>query len=283
MFRRVKNLISRELIYLTSTKRLSRFVGTLADLKLPKPVLAKAIDLYIKAYKVDIASFEIPKNGFVTFNDFFTRVIKNGARSVNQEPDVVVAPCDGKIVTMGRIEKGLVLQAKGKYYSLGALLGDHSLGQSLEGGYFITIYLSPKDYHRVHFPCDCEVRRLIYRPGRLFTVSQKAVEMIENLFPTNERLTTVMETAFGTVVLCMVGASCVGRIRTSYAPISTETLRGESDLTFNPAISKKKGEELGVFLLGSTVVLAVGSSTLDLLCPSEGSPVMMGSPVFRMH
>jgi phosphatidylserine decarboxylase len=283
MFRGFKNLISKKVIYLTSSKRLSRFVGTIADLKPPKFVTKTAIRVYARAFKVDMNAFEEPEGGFVTFNDFFTRPLKQGIRSVARGSDIVVAPCDGKVITVGRIEKGMLLQAKGKCYSFASLLGDASLAGSLEGGQFITIYLSPSDYHRVHFPCDCQVSRLIYRPGRLFTVCPRAVEMIENLFPSNERLTTVMDTAFGTMVLCMIGASCVGRIRTSYTPISTETLRAESDLTFNPPISRKKGDELGTFLIGSTVVLAAGSSNLDLLSPSEGSPITMGIPVFRMR
>lgn len=283
MFRGLKDIVITKSMWLTSSKQLSRFVGTIADLKLPKFLLATAIRLYVKAYKVDMGSFETPENGFATFNEFFTRLLKKGARTVNQEPDVVVSPCDGRVVTVGRIENGMLLQAKGKYYSLDSLLGDERLAMSLEGGTFLTVYLSPRDYHRVHFPCDCEVTRLIYRTGKLFTVSPQAIDRVENLFPTNERLTTVMNTPFGTMALCMIGASCVGRITTSYAPISTERLATDSELTFNPPIPKKKGEELGTFFLGSTVVLALGSDYLELLCPPEGSPITMGSPIFRMR
>jgi len=265
----------------SSGNRLSRNMGRLSQVRFPPLVMSSLIRTYCAAYKVRMDEVDVPREGFSTFNDFFTRRLKDGARKVDPDPDVLVSPCDGRVIASGTVKRGLAIQAKGMSYPLAELLGDEALCERFEGGPFITIYLSPRDYHRVHFPCDAEVERCVYLPGRLYTVAPRAAGLVDRLLCRNERIDTVMRTRFGTVAAVMVGATGVGRMSVAYCDVVSNRGNLSGVTPFNPALPVRKGDDLGVFNIGSTVVLALEPGEWKPLHPRVGEPVMMGAALLK--
>ena len=193
---------------------------------------------------------------YPTFNEFFTRPLKAGVRPIANAD--LVCPVDGAISQFGRIERDQIFQAKGHSYSTTALVGgDSKLAKQFESGYFATIYLSPRDYHRIHMPCDGRLLRMIYVPGDLFSVNPATARGVPGLFARNERVVCVFEGPHGPFVLTLVGATIVGSMGTVWhgvvnPPRSREVREWRYD---GQQIVLRKGEEMGRFLLGSTVVM----------------------------
>lgn len=217
------------------------------------------IKLFAKKYNVDMSEAAKPNfSDYANFNEFFIRKLKDDARKINQNPTALCLPADGKISQLGHIDQDLMLQAKGHYFSLRDLLaGDDELTETFKNGEFATTYLSPRDYHRVHMPCDATLRKMIYVPGDLFSVNPFLAEHVPNLFARNERVICVFETEFGTMVQILVGATVTASISTLWAgvvnpprgnEVKTWTYSGES------AVRLTKGQEMGAFQLGSTVI-----------------------------
>lgn len=236
---------------------LSYFVGILADIKWPKFILSLAIELFVKIFNVDISESKAKIPEFNTFNEFFTRRLKESARSINQSKNVIVSPVDGKILSKGTIFKGTLVQAKGMRYTIHDLLKDDKLAYDFLDGQYIVFYLAPKNYHRIHSPADIGVKELAYIPGQLFPVNSFGFENIENLFPVNERLTTIAHSkTFGKMAIVKIGATVVGRIKASY-----DNLLGFNEFSksfrkkYEKSVSIKKGQELGMFEMGSAVIL----------------------------
>ncbi|MEP6588159.1 MAG: archaetidylserine decarboxylase, partial [Polaromonas sp.] len=197
---------------------------------------------------------------YATFNDFFTRALKPGARPLADAD--LVCPVDGAISQFGAIEHDQIFQAKGHNYSTTALVGgDAALAAHYQNGHFATIYLSPKDYHRIHMPCDGRLSRMIYVPGELFSVNPVTARGVPGLFARNERVVCVFESARGPFVLALVGATIVGSMATVWHGVVNPP-RGKVVREWRypaspgqPEVFLKQGEEMGRFLLGSTVVL----------------------------
>lgn len=211
-------------------------------------------------FKVDIseaASAELAD--YPSFNAFFTRRLRDGIRPVAAGDRVVVSPVDGAISQLGAISGGSIIQAKGRDYSVSELLGgDNKLAARLEGGQFATIYLSPRDYHRIHMPLTGRLTSMRYVPGKLFSVNPRTARAVPRLFARNERVVTVFDTEFGPLVQVLVGAIFVGSMETVWAgQITPPYGRLLRDWTYigNDAIKLNKGEEMGRFNMGSTVVL----------------------------
>lgn len=217
------------------------------------------IKLFAKKYNVDMT--EAAKSNFkdyASFNEFFIRPLKEDARPINQDSNVLCLPADGRISECGHIDNDLLLQAKGHYFSLNDLLAqDAELVEQFKQGEFATIYLSPRDYHRVHMPCDGTLRKMIYVPGDLFSVNPFLAEHVPNLFARNERVICVFDTAFGKMVQILVGATVTASMSTVWAgvinpprpeQVTTWTYDGDN------AIQLQKGQEMGAFQLGSTVI-----------------------------
>jgi phosphatidylserine decarboxylase len=219
---------------------------------------------FIKRYSVNmLEAAESNIESYTSFNDFFTRSLKEGARP--QARATWVCPVDGAISQFGAIKKDQIFQAKGHQYSTRALVGgDATLAQQFDNGSFATLYLSPRDYHRIHMPCDGELRQMIYVPGALFSVNPATARGVPGLFARNERVVCVFETPHGAFVLTLVGATIVGSMATVWhgivnPPRPTEVKRWD----YEPgAVSLKKGDEMGRFLLGSTVVMLFPASAL---------------------
>lgn len=217
------------------------------------------IRLFAKKYQINMQEAAKPNfDDYESFNQFFIRQLTENARPINQNPQALCLPADGKISQIGKIDNNLLLQAKGHYFTLKDLLaGDDALAQSFEQGDFVITYLSPRDYHRVHMPCDATLRKMIYVPGDLFSVNPFLNTHIPHLFARNERVICVFDTKIGPMVQILVGATITASISTCWAGIvnpprinqvKTWHYEGES------AIQLYKGQEMGAFQLGSTVI-----------------------------
>ena len=212
---------------------------------------------FIGRYGVNMAEAQQPDPAaYQTFNEFFTRPLKQGARSLSAS--TWVSPVDGAISQLGPIRKDQVFQAKGHSYSTTALVGgDAALAKQFEDGHFATLYLSPKDYHRIHMPCDGRLLRMIHVPGELFSVNPATARGVPGLFARNERVVCLFETPHGPMVLTLVGATIVGSMATTWHGVVNPPRPGQiRDWRYDDqAISFRQGDEMGRFLLGSTVVM----------------------------
>ncbi|HLD16672.1 MAG TPA: archaetidylserine decarboxylase [Coxiellaceae bacterium] len=217
------------------------------------------ISAFVRYYQVntdDILNYS-PAH-FRTFNAFFTRTLKPNARSLNSDPHAVISPVDGAVVESGIMEKGQLIQAKGHDYSLTALMaGNSALIEAFDHGAYLTAYLAPKDYHRVHMPLKGRLIHRMYVPGTLFSVNTRAVSNIPNLFARNERVICVFETESGLMSVILVGAMIVGSIQTIWTQSRIPNhAKGIHQWDFeNQTIVLEKGAELGHFEMGSTVVV----------------------------
>ncbi|WP_162541398.1 archaetidylserine decarboxylase [Aggregatibacter actinomycetemcomitans] len=217
------------------------------------------IKLFAKKYNVDMS--EAKKENFSdyeSFNQFFIRELKDGARKINENPTALCLPADGRVSQIGHIDDELLLQAKGHFFSLSDLLaGDEELVNTFKNGEFATIYLSPRDYHRVHMPCDATLRKMIYVPGALFSVNPFLAEHVPNLFARNERVICLFDTEFGPMVQILVGATITASMSTVWAGVINPPRADEVKVwTYQEenAVKLTKGQEMGAFQLGSTII-----------------------------
>jgi len=250
--------------YLLPKQALTVFAGKVAGAQ-GGASTARLIKWFVGRYKVNMAEAANPDiHSYPTFNEFFTRALRSDVRPLAQTE--FVCPVDGAISQFGAIEKDQLFQAKGHTYSTTALVGgDRELAAQYQDGSFATIYLSPKDYHRIHMPCDGRLTRMIYVPGDLFSVNPVTARGVPGLFARNERVVCVFETSHGPLVLALVGATIVGSMATVWhgvvnPPRSREVRVWEYD---KQEVLLKKGDEMGRFLLGSTVVMLFPKNTLQ--------------------
>jgi len=221
------------------------------------PVTTILIRRFIRKFGVNMGEAQSPEpTSYATFNEFFTRALKPEARPL---ADVAfICPVDGAISQFGAIERDQIFQAKGHHYSSAALVGgDAALGAQFQDGSFATLYLSPRDYHRIHMPCDGLLLRMIYVPGELFSVNPVTARGVPGLFARNERVVCVFETAHGPMVLVLVGATVVGSMATVWHGLVNppRTRRVREWHYADQTVHLKQGQEMGRFLLGSTVVM----------------------------
>ena len=211
---------------------------------------------FLKLYPIDMTdAVQSDPLSFASFNEFFTRALKPGARSIAADPRAIACPVDGAISEAGKIDGKRLLQAKGRCFTLTELLAAQPWAESFEGGSFATIYLAPFNYHRVHMPLRGDLKDTVYVPGRLFSVNAITASHVPKLFARNERVLTLFDTAFGQVALIMVGALNVGSMATVWAGDITPAARRVMTRLPAPHVSLEKGEELGRFNMGSTVIL----------------------------
>lgn len=265
---------------------LSRLVGRLAECRSPwlKNIL---ISQFIRQYKVNMeeAAADSPQD-YANFNDFFTRALRDGARPIDDKAETLCCPADGDISQLGRIHDGRIFQAKGQDYSLNTLLGgDEALSETFRDGSFATIYLSPRDYHRVHMPITGTLRSMTYIPGKLFSVNTTTAESVRSLFARNERAVCIFDTEAGPMAMILVGAMIVAGIETVWAgqvapPPREITTRQYQETEAAPVL--QKGEEMGRFKLGSTVILLFGKDQVDWLEQYEAlTPTRLGEALAR--
>lgn len=239
---------------------------------------------FAATYQVDLSDAEHPLEGYGSLHELFTRRLRPGARPIDQDPEALVSPVDGTLSERGFVGAGVLPQAKGRTYTLSALLADPQALEVFGGGSFATLYLHPRDYHRIHSPVDGRISRWVHVPGDLFPVNSTAVAHFEALFARNERLMTHLDTdVFGRVAVVKVGATIVGRVRASYAPEVTTNAPGvtvvrRADL--DPAAPIGRGDELGVFEMGSTVIVVTERPLRFEV--EAGRPVRFGESLGRI-
>ncbi|MFZ3128518.1 MAG: archaetidylserine decarboxylase [Rhodoferax sp.] len=219
---------------------------------------------FVQRYQVNMAEAAHPNiASYASFNEFFTRPLKDGARPLASAP--WICPVDGAISQLGRIERDQIFQAKGHSYSTTALVGgDAALAAQFQDGHFATLYLSPRDYHRIHMPCDGVLRRMVYVPGDLFSVNPTTARGVPGLFARNERVVCVFDSAAGPFVLTLVGATIVGSMATVWHGVVNPPRGGQiNEWRYDDgAVSLRQGDEMGRFLLGSTVVMLFPQGSL---------------------
>jgi phosphatidylserine decarboxylase len=227
------------------------------------------ISMFIRHFRVDMseATDSSPEH-YPDFNSFFTRSLKPGVRPQPDMPDAIASPVDGRISQLGTISDGCLLQAKGRDFSLIDLLGgDAERAQAFQGGKFATLYLSPRDYHRIHMPCDGRLMETVFIPGRLFSVAPHTTRTIPNLFTRNERLVALFETSSGPMAMVLVGAIFVACMETVWEGVIQPSRQGIRIRTFNTSNAEKirlqRGDEMGRFNMGSTVILLYGPEQAD--------------------
>lgn len=232
--------------------------GWLKDL-----MIKQAIKLY--CVNMDEAADPNPES-YSSFNDFFTRKLASNARPIAATKEAICSPVDGVVSQFGEICDGRIFQAKGHDYSLQELIGgDAVLSAQFDGGSFATIYLSPRDYHRIHMPIEGDLKQMIHVPGRLFSVNATTTEQVPRLFARNERVVSIFETEIGPVAVILVGAIFVASIDTVWAGAVAPSYRGVKRWNYrheSQSIVLSKGTEMGRFNMGSTVILLFGKESI---------------------
>jgi phosphatidylserine decarboxylase len=237
---------------------------------------------FSKRYQINMDEAATPElDAYPSFNQFFTRELKAGARPIDDRTEALVSPADGVVSQCGPIKAGTLVQAKGRSFTVQQLLAcDAEQAAKYADGQFATIYLSPSDYHRVHMPCDGTLKSMTYVPGKLFSVNQATAEGVPGLFARNERVVATFDTPWGELSMVLVGAMVVASIETVWAGVVAPLRRQVMATQYGdqPAITLKKGDEMGRFKLGSTVVLVSDNPHWMWDAEQElGEKVQMGS------
>jgi phosphatidylserine decarboxylase len=268
--------LTRGLVAALPRRTVSRFAGWLATRRMPRFLLRPAIAAYVRRFRVDVSESDKGLDEFPTFQEFFARALKPGLRPLDPAPEAVLSPVDGRVHSAGPVEAGTVLQTKGVPYRVAELLGSEDDARALEGGTWATLYLSPRDYHRLHWPFDAQVDAVRHLPGDLWPVNDDAVARVPRLFARNERVAVLGRTAAGgRFAVVPVGALNVGSITLAFHALRTNRLgvRSPRSETLSPPRRVERGDELGHFGFGSAVVL--------LLSPAAGrlDPLPAGASV----
>lgn len=271
--------------YVVPKKLISKMIGVLARSEI---VFIK--NTFIKTFQMmyDV-NMQEARNGdgssYPSFNSFFVRSLKPECRPIDKNINSVISPVDGSVSQLGNVKSGKLIQAKGMYFNLLEFLGNNKpIYEKMKEGMFSTFYLSPKDYHRVHMPLDGKLREMIYLPGKLFSVNSTTSKRVKNLYSKNERLVCIFDTVRGPMVVVLVGAMIVSGITVNWEDENIFN-KGKIQKLMYPTIGKgsvslKKGDEVGRFMLGSTVVVCFGMNKIhweDEI--SIGSVVKMGQSV----
>ena len=269
---------------------LSRALGRIADVPVPRPWRGPIYRAFARAVGVDLAEVELPLAEYPTANAFFVRKLRPGARSWPLDAALLGSPVDGIVGAVGEIRAGAALQAKGRSYRVGELLAGEPEAAALDGGRYVTLYLSPRHYHRIHAPLAGGVALARHVPGALLPVNVPSVAHVPDLFATNERVVCVMDTALGRIAVVAVGAYNVARIATAFDPdwsggrgwVSNRKEPIPRERRYDPPVRMERGVELMAFHLGSTVVLLLppGAADLTPVC-RPGREVRLGEALAR--
>lgn len=276
--------IARHAWRLTPQRTLSGVIGWWAERRVPLIGRTRVLSTFAATYGIDISEAEHPLALYASLDEFFTRRLRPGARPIDADPAAVVAPADGRVVATGQVQNGGAIEAKNILLSAVDLLSDSQLAQRFEGGQYQVTYLSPRDYHRVHVPCSGKVQRWHHLPGKLFPVNDGSVRREPDLFSRNERFVTVFSGAMGTFAVVMVAAVGVGHITAAY-DLEVKT-RGKGvnlgeirSKVFTDPPKLDKGDELGIFHLGSTTIVLFEPGRVTLETNPPGQNVKMGARI----
>lgn len=268
------------------TRALSALMYKIAEIDSPgfKNGFIKA---FMRGYPIDLGEAERETvEEYRHFNDFFTRALKRGARPMPSDPNLLASPVDGRISQLGAIRNGRIFQAKGHDYTAAELLADAELAKAFDGGSFATIYLAPHNYHRVHIPFGGKLRSWTYVPGRLFSVNPATARAMPRLFSRNERMVAIFDTAFGPMAVVMVGALFVGGVETVWGGrLTPPHSRAATPFHHQPdgTVALARGDEMGRFHMGSTVVLLAPRGALDWQAELKaGDALRLGQPLAQV-
>jgi phosphatidylserine decarboxylase len=269
---------------------LSRGFGRMADVPIPAGLRRTVLGAFARAVGANVDEADQPLEAYPTLNRFFTRTLRPGLRTWPADPAVVASPVDGAVGQAGTVREGRLIQAKGRPYDVAKLLEDPDAHRRYDGGVFITLYLSPKDYHRIHAPVGGEIRAARHVPGSLLPVNAPSVSHMPELFARNERLMCHIDGPLGRVAVVAVGAYNVGRISAAFDP-AWNAAPGESGWvtnrrgmqsaarSYDPPVPVKQGDEIMTFHLGSTVVLVFEPGQVVLAPLKPGDTVRLGMPI----
>lgn len=259
---------------------LSYLLGALSDIR-GGPLTRAAVAAFVRTYGVDLGEAERARiEDYASFNDFFTRRLRTGARPLAADVSAAVSPADGTLGTCGTLRDGELVQAKGHRYPAARLLADGDLARRLEGGVFCTVYLSPRDYHRVHAPLAGRLTRADYVPGRLFSVNAATEAARPGLFAENERLVCRFDGERGPWALVLVGALIVAGIRSIWGDPRVPA-RGQAFVASRSPLPFARGDEVGHFRLGSTVIVCLPPGAFAAPSLPAGSSVRVGEALAR--
>jgi len=261
---------------------LSRAMGHLADTPIPRPLRPAVLGGFARATGIDLAEADRPLAEYRSLDEFFVRRLRQGVRSWPADPATLGSPVDGVIGELGTVCDGRLLQAKGRDYSVAALLDDATQAARFDGGAFLTLYLSPRHYHRIHSPAAGSIRQVRHVPGALLPVNRPAVEQIPELFPRNERVVCYLDAQPGRIAVVAVGAYNVGRIEVLFGGGWRTNRAGAAvtDHVIEPPHAVGRGDEILVFHLGSTVVLLFERDRVRLdTALVSGASIQLGQPI----
>jgi phosphatidylserine decarboxylase len=279
----MKDTFIISLLSILPKNRIARFMGVSARIRLPRILHKALIRWYVWKYNVNLQESAGKIEDFDSLSDFFLRPLKKDVRKIDSRPNVWISPVDGTVHKFGDIEDGQFLQGFGNKGDVYKLLDIHK-DDTLKGGKYAILYLSPKDYHRVHTPNTVSVSELRYSAGTLWPVFPAATKKIAGLFEKNERLSFHLQSNIGNVWMIMVGAFGVGRMTTSIHSTITNNNSNSERITLNPPHQLKRNEEIGRFELGSTVILVwPPSSQKQTWMIQEGTPIQMGQPILEIN
>ncbi len=273
--------LSQIIIGILPKSSISRIFGYIALIPLPLVFMNMLIKWYSKKFGVNLEEAIIPEKGFKNLNSFFTRKLKDGVLIIDKDEKSLVATTDSRIDEFGDITEDVMIQAKGLDYSLRDLIPS-VMAESFIDGKFITLYLSPGDYHRIHSPVSGKITGFYNIPGKLYSVQESVVKSLKGLFVVNERLVTYIDTGKGMTAVCKIGALNVGKISIPYDNVVTNKfLRKRNEVIYpdgkEPVI--KKGEEVGVFNMGSTVIILFEKGMIDFKSFKRGEKVRVGQAI----
>lgn len=251
--------------YILPKRLITRIVGVFANAKMGR-ITTWAIKKFAQCYDINLVEAGQEIKDYKTFNDFFSRSLKKGARPIDKAANSVVFPVDGTVSECQNLDKDILLQAKNHYYSCADLLASSEDAKIFENGQFITIYLSPKDYHRVHIPFAGKLSKMTYVPGEAFSVNAFNAQNIPELFTQNERVVCIFDADIGKMAVVMVGATIVRSIATTWAGVvAPNAWRKISTFDYqNQNIVFNKGDEIGKFMMGSTVICLFEKNKLQM-------------------
>src|SRR5262245_15290455 len=259
-----------------------RAVGFWARRHIPRPLRPRLYRRFARAYGINLDEVERPLDEYTSFDGFFTRHLRAGARPIDPDPAVVVSPVDGTVVESGLAAGGRLIQAKGLDYTLRALLIDEDTTACFAGGSYVTLYLAPRDYHRIHAPADGSVTGYRHVPGAFCPVGPASGRRVAGRFARNERLVTYLATPLGRMAVVKVAATGVGHVTVTYdTDAQTRQSRRTRRVDYPVGKPIRKGEELGTFHLGSTVIVLFEQGRVALAPLERGQRVQLGQPIGR--
>lgn len=270
------------LLNILPKRMISKIMENIANFQFPSWIMEKIILIYSSLLKVNLDEAEHPVSHYKTLNEFFIRRLKKGVRPIDNNPKTIISPVDGTIMDFGLIKEDKMVQVKGIEFSVCDLIKEERYHNAFIDGHYMIIYLSPKDYHRIHSPVDGNLVFCEYNRGHLHPVNSLGLNHIPGLFAINERQTSFIETSYGMVAMVKVAAINVGQIRCTYpVPWTPETLKQRDYWTQDyHSLSLKKGEEMARFELGSTVVLCFPKDTIQFLDNMEKEkPLKLGEAI----